>query len=265
MIVTLLSDFGGAEEWVAAMKGVIRGIAPDAELMDIAHDIPPWELPKAALVLAAAVSYLPVAVHLAVVDPGVGTARKALALRVSRGDFLVGPDNGLLLPAAARLGGIAEAVSLENPAYMLEPVHPTFHGRDIFAPAAAHLVAGLALEALGPPLDPASLVRAPFEEAQAGRDALYCRVVDVDRFGSMRLNAGWERLEESGLAGAESLMLDISDKVYACAVRTTFAASTGGLFLYHDSSGQVGVAADRERAAGITGAVPGSAIFIYRA
>ncbi len=264
MIVTLLTDFGGAGEWVAAMKAVIRGIAPGAELMDIAHDIPPFEIPKAALVLAAAVPYMPVGVHLAVVDPGVGTARKALGMRVARGDYLVGPDNGLLVPAAARLGGVEEIVSLENPEYMLRPVHPTFHGRDVFSPAAAHLACGLALEKLGPPLDPSILVPAPFEEAQEGRDALYCRVIDVDRFGSLRLNASWERLEESRLAEADRLTIDIADVIYDCALHATFGDSAGGLFLYHDSSGQVGIAANRARASDITGALPGSAVFIYR-
>ncbi len=266
MIVTLLSDFGWAHEWVAAMKGVIRSIAAEVELMDIAHDIPPFELPKAALVLAAAVPHMPVGVHLAVVDPGVGTARKALALRAGRGDFLVGPDNGILLPAAVRLGGLAAAVSVENGEYMRQAVHPTFHGRDIFAPAAAHLARGVDLEELGPALDPASLVPAPFEQAQAGEDALYCRVIDVDRFGSLRLNAGWELLEEAGFAGEERLAVDIADVIYDCALQTTFGESAGNpsLFIFPDSSGQVGLGADLARADEITGAGPGSAVFIYR-
>ncbi len=264
MIITLLTDFGSTEEWVAAMKGVIRGIAPEAELLDIAHDIPPFELSKAALVLAAAVPYIPMGVHLAVVDPGVGTARKALALRAARGDYLVGPDNGLLLPAAARLGGIEEAVSLENPAYRREPPHPTFHGRDIFAPAAAHLARGLDLTELGPPLDHAGLVPPPFEEAQTGTDVLYCRVIDVDRFGSLRLNAAWERLAASGLAGEDRLTADICERTYGCDLRETFGGSPGGLFLYHDSSGQVGLAANQARADELTGAKPGTAITLYR-
>ncbi len=263
MIITLLTDFGCAEEWVAAMKGVIRGIAPEVELLDIAHDIPPYELPKAALVLAAVLPHMPVGVHLAVVDPGVGTARKALALRAARGDALVGPDNGLLLPAAARLGGIAIAVSLENPAYRREPPHPTFHGRDIFAPAAAHLARGLDLAELGPALEPADLVAPPYEEAQAGQDALYCRVIDVDRFGSLRLNAGWEQLAASDLAGASHLTADIGDIAYDCDLRDTFGGSGNGLFLYHDSSGQVGLAANLARADELTGAQPGTAVILY--
>ncbi len=264
MIISLLTDFGGAEEWVAAMKGVIRGIAPDVELLDVAHDIPPFELGKAALVLAAGVRYLPVGVHVAVVDPGVGTARRALAVRAARGDCLVGPDNGILQPAAERLGGITAAVDIKNPEYMREPAHPTFHGRDIFAPAAAHLARGVELENLGPPIDPASLAPAPYAPALAGRDALYCRIIDIDRFGSLRLNATWEELENAGLAAEDALQADIDEILYYCPLRATFAGAAGGLFLYQDSSGQVGLAADRARAADITGARPGTAVIIYR-
>src|SRR5881398_914566 len=131
----------------------MKQIAPDAEILDITHGIPPQHVLQAALMLANTLPYMPVGVHLAVVDPGVGGHRRALALRDGEGRLYVGPDNGLLLPAADRFGGVAEAVELANPAYALEHVSRTFHGRDLFSPAAAHLALGVALGELGPPID----------------------------------------------------------------------------------------------------------------
>jgi S-adenosylmethionine hydrolase len=135
--IYLLTDFGTSDEWVAVLKGAIRTISPTAEVSDISHDIPPFDLCKGAVVLAAAAPFLPPGVHLAVVDPGVGTERRALLLECGRGDLLLGPDNGLLLPAAGRLGGISAAWSVEAEALLPHSPHPTFHGRDVFAPVAA--------------------------------------------------------------------------------------------------------------------------------
>ncbi|MBN2025493.1 MAG: SAM-dependent chlorinase/fluorinase, partial [Actinobacteria bacterium] len=148
-LITLTSDFGLSEEWVAAVKGVILSINPSAAIVDISHEIPPFDIGKGAFVLAAALPFMPAAVHMAVVDPGVGTRRLAVALVVERGDVLVGPDNGLLLPAAARLGGVRQAYHLDNQDFFRMPVHPTFHARDIFAPVAAHLSLGAGAEEMG--------------------------------------------------------------------------------------------------------------------
>ena len=154
MTITFLSDFGLQDDFVGTCHGVIRRIAPDEAVIDITHGIEPQQILQGALVLASTLPYMPEGVHLAVVDPGVGTERKALVLRSGDGRLYVGPDNGLLVPAAERLGGIVGAWELRNPAYRLEPVSRTFHGRDLFAPAAAHLAVGVDPSELGPALTP---------------------------------------------------------------------------------------------------------------
>ena len=158
MFVTFLSDFGLQDDFVGTCHGVIKRIAPEAQIIDITHGIPPQEILQGALVLANTIPYMPVGSHLAVVDPGVGGARRALALRDQDGRCFVGPDNGLLIPAAER-AGIEAAHELANPDYALDSISRTFHGRDLFAPAAAHLAAGVAIGELGPPVDPDALVR----------------------------------------------------------------------------------------------------------
>ena len=156
--VTFLSDFGLQDEFVGTCHGVIKRIAPDVQIIDLTHGIPPRNVLHGALVLAKALEYVPLGVHLAVVDPGVGTSRRPLALEDGEGRLYVGPDNGLLIPAAEAGGGIAAAHELANPRYALDRVSRTFHGRDLFAPAAAHLALGVPPAELGPPLDPAEAV-----------------------------------------------------------------------------------------------------------
>src|SRR5215212_6183704 len=159
MVITFLSDFGLQDDFVGTCHGVIKRIAPQAEVIDVTHGIPPQQVLQGALVLANTLPYMPPGIHLAVVDPGVGSSRRPLALRDAEGRLYVGPDNGLLLPAADRFGGAVEVHELANRAYALESVSRTFHGRDLFSPAAAHLAAGVPLGDLGPPVDPAELVR----------------------------------------------------------------------------------------------------------
>src|SRR4051794_34381855 len=142
---------------------------------------------QGALVLANTLPYMPVGVHLAVVDPGVGSSRRPLALRDAEGRFYVGPDNGLLLPAADAFGGVAEAHELANPAYPLETVSRTFHGRDLFSPAAAHPAAGVQLAELGPPIDPDELVRLDIPQPEIGESRIRAAVLAVDRFGNIAL------------------------------------------------------------------------------
>jgi S-adenosylmethionine hydrolase len=187
--VSLLTDFGLADPSVAACKGVILRINPEVRLIDISHGIARHCVAHGAAILWAALPYLPAGVHLAVVDPGVGTERRAIALRTGRGDHLVGPDNGLLLPAAERLGGIVAAHLLERPAYRLATVSRTFHARDIFAPAAAHLTRGVALDAFGPALDPASLVRLKTPAPEHSPGCLDASVAFVDTWGNVQLLA----------------------------------------------------------------------------
>jgi S-adenosylmethionine hydrolase len=148
------------DDFVGLCKGVLLWISPGTAIVDLTHEVPGFGVEAGAEILEHATRYMPEdTVYLAVVDPGVGTERRALALSSASGAFLVGPDNGLLVAAAEALGGIADAVSLTNADYHIHPVSSTFHGRDVFAPAAAHLASGLEMERLGEAVDPASLAR----------------------------------------------------------------------------------------------------------
>src|ERR671934_1836517 len=182
--ITFLSDFGLRDDFVGTCHGVIKRIAPDAEIIDITHGIEPQQVLQGALVLANTLPYMPAGVHLAVVDPGVGSARRPLALRDREGRLYVGPDNGLLLPAVERFGGVDAAHELANPAYALEPVSRTFHGRDLFSPAAAHLALGVALEELGPPIAADALARLDLPQAEIGRVRNRATLVFLDRLGN---------------------------------------------------------------------------------
>ena len=156
-LVSFLSDYGRTDTFVGVCHGIVLGRAPHVRIVDLTHDVPPHDVRVGALLLARSVPFLPVAVHLAVVDPGVGTPRRGVAVAAARGDLLVGPDNGLLWPAVARLGGASGVWELTEPQFWLEPLSGTFHGRDIFAPVAAHLAAEVAPERVGQAIDPGSL------------------------------------------------------------------------------------------------------------
>jgi len=148
VFITFLSDFGLKDDFVGTCHGVMKRIAPESQIIDITHGIPPTSILQGALVLANTIDFMPIGVHLAIVDPGVGGPRRPLALRDAEGRLYVGPDNGLLLPAASRQG-VDQAHELANPEYALGSISRTFHGRDLFAPAAAHLATGVPLEELG--------------------------------------------------------------------------------------------------------------------
>jgi len=185
-LITFLTDFG-ADAAAGICRGVMIGIAPDAQIVDISHSVRKYAIRDGAFLLRVALPSMPVGVHVGVVDPGVGTARRPIGLRTARGDVLIGPDNGLLTAAAERLGGIREARALENRAWMLPRTSTTFHGRDIFAPMGAHLAAGAPFEEVGPAIDVATLARIEFPEAVVGDGALESAVVYVDSFGNLRL------------------------------------------------------------------------------
>lgn len=184
-LISFLTDFGDSAPSVC--RGVMWGIAPDARILDLTHHVRKFAVRDGAFLLSRAIGYLPVGVHLAVVDPGVGTKRRPVAVRAARGDLLVGPDNGLLMPAARVLGGVVAAHELANAALFLPDVSWTFHGRDIFAPVAAHLAAGVPLERVGPPVDPADLVDLRFPDAVARDGGLDTAVLFIDSFGNARI------------------------------------------------------------------------------
>lgn len=188
-VVSLLTDFGSRDPSAGIMRAVILGICPDAAILDLSHEVEKYRVRDGALLLWSAAPYLPVGSHVAVVDPGVGTERRAVAMETARGDHLVGPDNGILLPAAARLGGIVRVHQLESPQYRLPVISSSFHGRDIFAPAAAHLAMGVPLEFLGPGIDPRSLRMLDWPEPEIHPGVLRTSVIYLDSFGNAKLSA----------------------------------------------------------------------------
>jgi S-adenosylmethionine hydrolase len=242
VVVTFLSDFGLQDDFVGTCHGVIKRIAPDTEIIDITHGIPRLQILQGALVLANTIPYMPVGVHLAVVDPGVGSPRRALVLRDEEGRFYVGPDNGLLVPAAER-AGISAAHELANPAYALESVSRTFHGRDLFSPAAAHLSLGVPVEELGPPLDPDALVRLDLPEPDLGQSRIGACILYVDSFGNIALNLTREHATDVGIVPGTQIELELGgERVYAVAARTFADARPGDLILYEDSYRNMSVA-----------------------
>jgi S-adenosylmethionine hydrolase len=182
-VITFLTDFGPSAP--AVCRGVMFGIAPDANIIDVSHQVPRYSISDGARTLVFALPYMPVGVHVAVVDPGVGTDRLPLALRTRRGDVLIGPDNGLLIPAAEALGGIAEARSIENRDLMLPVISSSFHGRDIFSPVAAHVAMGVPFESVGPVVDVDRLVRLVQPKPTVREGALETVIVGVMSFGNV--------------------------------------------------------------------------------
>ncbi len=244
---------------------------PEADLVVLAspsaaritHGIPPQEVLQGALVLANTVPYMPGGIHLAVVDPGVGTSRRPLALRDESGRLYVGPDNGLLVPAADAMGGIAEAHEIANPAYALEEVSRTFHGRDLFSPAAAHLARGVALGDLGPPLAPDTLVRLDLPTPDISPERIRAIVLYVDRYGNVQLNLNTDHLEEVGIVPGTQVEIEIrGERYFAVAARTFADARPGDIILYEDAYENVALAISRGNVAEMFGARPGDRVQI---
>lgn len=245
------------------MRSVIRSLAPHAAVIDITHEIPPHDIRAGSLTLARSVQYLAPGVILAVVDPGVGTARRAVAVEVADGDgVFVGPDNGLLAGAVAMTGGATRAVELTNPAYQLEAPGPTFAGRDVFAPVAAHLCNGLDLTELGEPVDPIGLMPGILPLSRDEDGGIACEVLWVDRFGNAQLNvdpgdvASWgDRIVVKW--GAEQRTLKRA---------TTYGdIGPGQAALVVDSYGLLSVAVDRGSAADQLKLHPATAVRLEQA
>jgi S-adenosylmethionine hydrolase len=255
--ISFLTDFG-PDSAAAICRGVMLSIARDAQIVDISHSVRKYAIRDGAFLLSAALPWMPVGVHVGVVDPGVGTARRPIGILTGRGDVLIGPDNGLLFPAALQLGGIGEARLLENRAWMLERTSSTFHGRDIFSPVAGHLAIGDDFGEVGPTIDPASLVALRFPQPHVGQGVLASSIVYVDSFGNLRL-AG-ER---------DDLVRAVGELTPGRAFRVEFGASNGSgpivetaawartfgdipagrPLLYEDSSGRLGFAVNQADAA----------------
>ena len=258
MIVSLLTDFGQGDDFVGVCHGVILGICPSARVLDVTHGVPRHDVRLGALTLRNALPYLPVGVHVGVVDPGVGTARRGVALRCRDGRMLVGPDNGLLSLAWERAGGPEQAVDLARSPQRLEPVSPTFHGRDVFAPVAAHLAAGATLVELGEPIEPAGLVSIELPAPHWEGGVLVARVLTIDSFGNVELNA-----DRDALPRGRRVALETPVGRFELARAETFAeVEPGGALLYEDSYGAVAVAVNQGHAGSLMGLAPDAEVRI---
>jgi S-adenosylmethionine hydrolase len=250
-VITFLSDYGLQDEFVGICHGVMAAICPTARIIDLSHGVARHDVRGGAIVLRGALPYLPAGVHLCVVDPDVGAARRAVAVATADERLLVGPDNGLLWPAAQAHGGIVEAVDISASLFRLEHVSATFHGRDIFGPVAAHLAAGVALAEVGEPYDPDALVSLELPRAELADGELRAEVLHVDRFGNAQLSATHEDLEEVGLRLGHEVRLQLgAGAVFAARYVRTFAdARSEELIVYEDSSRALAVAVSHGSAA----------------
>jgi S-adenosyl-L-methionine hydrolase (adenosine-forming) len=257
VIVTLLTDYGRDDDFVGVCHGVMRGIEPELLIIDITHGIRRYSVRQGALVLRNTLPYMPLGVHVAVVDPQVGTERRGLALRTGDGRLLVGPDNGLLSLAWQRCGGVELVVDITRSPHRLEPVSATFHGRDIFAPVAAHLAAGAELADAGDPLDPASLTTVELPEPRNEDDGLVAHALVVDRFGNAGLNVDHDGLAGTGITLGETIEIETGGERYLAKYAHTFADVTPGeLLVYEDAYRTLAVAINRGDAASTLGIRP---------
>lgn len=250
MIVTLLTDYGTDDEFVGVCHGVIERITPGCRVLDVTHGIPRHAVRHGALVLRNALPYLPAGVHVAVVDPEVGTERRAVALRCDGGRLLVGPDNGVLALAAERFGGVSEAVDVSRSPHRLEPVSATFHGRDVFCPVAAHLAGGADLAEAGEHVDPADLTLLELPAPTVADGALITHAILIDRFGNVGLGVGHEQLAGSGLVLGRAARVEAHGEWHdATFVRSFADVAAGDLLVYEDAYRTLALAVNRGSAA----------------
>jgi S-adenosylmethionine hydrolase len=250
-LITFLSDYGHDDDFVGVCHGVIAGIAPDARVLDVTHGIPRHDVRSGALVLRRALPYFPAGVHIAVVDPEVGAERRAVALRTAEEDrILVGPDNGLLMAAAERFGGAAEAVEIGRSKHRLQPTAATFHGRDVFVPVGAHLANGAPIAEAGEPVETDKLVDLAMPQARSEDGRLVAHAVAFDRFGNVMLDIEHAQVGEHGLRLGHPVSVNDEEGHYA----TTFAdVPTGRLLLYEDAYRWLALAVNRGSAADLLG------------
>ena len=250
MIITLLTDYGRDDEFVGVCHAVVAGIAPDVPVIDLTHGIPRHSVRHGALVMRNALPYLPAGVHVAIVDPQVGTERRALALRCPDGRLLVGPDNGVLSLAWKRAGGAVEAFDISRSPHRLEPVSATFHGRDVFAPVAAHLALGAPLADAGDPVDPDELVRVELPRARREGDTIVAHALAVDRYGNVALNITHGDLAGTGLTLGRTVELETRGQRYLARLASTFPdVRTGEVIVYEDAYLSLAIAINRGDAA----------------
>jgi S-adenosylmethionine hydrolase len=249
-VITFLSDYGQQDDFVGVCHGVIATICPRARVIDITHGVARHDVRGGAIVLREALQYMPVGVHVAVVDPEVGAERRAVAIGLEDGRLLVGPDNGLLSLAAAAGGGVVRAADIGHSRFRLEPVSATFHGRDIFAPVAAHLAAGAPLAEAGDPYDPERLERLELPRPRREDGTLIAHALYIDRFGNVQLDVSHDDLAGSNLKLGHPLELEVgSERLPARYVRTFADVPAGELLVYEDAYRTLAVALSRGNAA----------------
>ena len=253
-----MTDYGTDDDFVGVCHGVIASIAPEARIIDLTHGIPRGAVRQGALVLRNTLPFMPAGVHVAVVDPQVGTERRAVALRCHDGRLLIGPDNGLLSLASERAGGVELAVDVTRSPHRLEPVSATFHGRDVFAPVAAHLAAGATLADAGEPLDPETLAQVQLPAPRVGQDGtMVAHALAADRFGNVALNVSHEALAGTGLTLGGEVEIEVGGKPFLATFAATFAdVPAGELMVYEDAYRMLAVAINRGDAGATLGIEP---------
>ncbi|MFQ6085189.1 MAG: S-adenosyl-l-methionine hydroxide adenosyltransferase family protein [Candidatus Bathyarchaeia archaeon] len=246
-IIALLTDLGGKDPYVSEMKAVILSICPDATIVDITHEVKKFDVRMGAYILSSAVPYFPEgSIFVCVVDPGVGTKRRLLAVRTKRGHYLIGPDNGLLVPASQR-EGIDAVVDLQEKRFMLPSVSPTFHGRDVMAPVAANIAKGAELDELGPRID--DILTPGFSAPEVGRDEIVGEVLHVDDFGNIITNIEGSTIKRTTKVGGE-LAMDLGRRALRLKLCRTYADSPDRTFLaLIGSSGLLEIAMNQGNAA----------------
>ncbi len=260
--ISFLSDYGDEDEFAGVCRAVIRQIAPDAPLIDLTHGIGRQGIRHGALALANALPYTPPGVHLAVVDPGVGTDRRPVVVTtVEEGRFLVGPDNGLLAPAIERFGGAARAIDISRSPFRLEPVSATFHGRDLFAPVAAHIALGARLDEAGEKFEPAELAGLELPSAEVADRSLVAHSLYADHYGNVTLDASADQAREAGLRPGGRIDLRAPDGRFDAIWTSTFGdVQPGEVLLHEDSSRRLSLAVNNGSAAGLLDLHPDSEV-----
>ena len=265
MIVTLLTDYGPHDEFVGVCHGVVRRILPDAQIIDVTHGVGRHDVRHGAISLRNALPYLPVGVHVAVVDPQVGTERRAVAVRCDDGRLLIGPDNGVLSLAWEGAGGAVEAIDVSRSSHRLEPASATFHGRDVFVPVAANLAAGSEFRDAGEPLAVEELVALELPDPIVADGGATAHALLVDGYGNVSLDLRHEHMLALGLAVGERVEVAGPRLSAEAVVVQTFAdVAPGEMLLYEDAWGAVAVAVNRGDAAKALGAQRDSEVRLKR-
>ena len=262
-VVSFLSDYGLQDEFVGVCHGVMLRIAPHVRLVDIHHNILRQDIRHGAVVLQQSVTYIPDSVHLAVVDPTVGSERRAIVVESSWGEVFVGPDNGLLMPAAETCGGVRRAFHVTDNRFLLTPISRTFQGRDVFAPVTAHVANGVDPSEFGPSIPADELVPLEVPEAWVHEDHLHAEVLQVDRFGNLQLNFEGDLLDKVGLQDEHTLEVRLEGHRLRVPFASTFSdVEAGGFVLVQDSYRHISLAVNKGDAAAKLRARTGSTAIV---